>query len=87
MGSFVPTKVKSELEKEILNESILKPEIWKVGNDALNEFKTEYLASLAFSTLFLDGKGEDPTNLSTVRTIDKSDTEAFSEKIKHLIEF
>ena len=64
----------------------MKPEKIKVGKNALNEFTTEYLASMAFPTRFPDGKG-DPTNFSTRRLISKSDTECFSEKIKHLIKF
>ena len=78
LGSFIPTKVNFRKEKDILNDSVLKPEKIKVGKNALNEFTTEYLPSMAFPTLFPDGKG-DPTS--------KSDTECFSEKIKHLIKF
>lgn len=86
MGSFIPTKVKIRMEKDILNETVLKPETVKIGNEAFNEFTTEYLATLAFPTLFPDGKG-DPTKFSTRKMIAKSDTESFSEKIKHLIKF
>ena len=86
LGSFIPTKVNFRKEKDILNDSVLKPEKIKVGKNALNEFTTEYLPSMAFPTLFPDGKG-DPTNFSTRRLISKSDTECFSEKIKHLIKF
>ena len=86
MGSLIPNKIKTKMEKNILEESILEPEILKVGIDALNEFKTEYLATMAFPTLFPDGKG-DPTNYSTRKMVAKSETEAFSEKIKHLIKF
>ncbi|XP_066921730.1 uncharacterized protein [Clytia hemisphaerica] len=86
MGSFIPIKVKTKKEKDIINDSILNPESVKIGNEPLNEFTTEYLATLAFPTLFPDGKG-DPTNSSIRRSIAKSDTESFSEKIKHLIKF
>ncbi|XP_066915890.1 uncharacterized protein [Clytia hemisphaerica] len=86
MGSFIPTKIKSKMEKDILNDSVLKPEAIDVGKEPLNEFTTEYLATLAFPTLFPDGKG-DPTRFSTKRSIAKSDTESFSAKIKHLIKF
>ena len=41
---------------------------------------------MSFPTLFPDGKG-DPTKFSIVREIAKSDTEAFSLKIKHLLKF
>ena len=59
---------------------------WTTGSEALSEFNTEYLASLAFPTLFRDVKG-DPTNFSIQREIASSETECFSEKIKHLIKF
>ena len=86
MGSFLPTKIKSKIERDILNDSIMKAETIVVGKDALNEFKTEYLATLAIPTLFPNGKG-DATRLGMRRAIAKSDTESFSEKIKHFIKF
>ena len=86
MGSFIRTKIKSKMEKEIINDSVLKQETIKIGNDALSEFTTEYLVTLAFPTLFPNGKG-DLTKFSTKRSIAKSDTESFSEKIKHLIKY
>ena len=85
MGSFIPTKVKSKLEKDIIKDSF-EPEKLKIGTEPLNEFKTEYLATMAFPTLFPNGKG-DPTLFSTRKSIANSETEAFSEKIKHLIKF
>ena len=51
LGSFIPTKVNFRKEKDILNDSVLKPEKIKVGKNALNEFTTEYLASMAFLSL------------------------------------
>ena len=45
-----------------------------MGNSPLNEYVTPYLATMAFPTLFPDGKG-DPTN------------PAILEKVKHLIKF
>ena len=86
MGSFIPSKVKTKTEKNIINDSIMNSESVKIGSEPLNEFTTEYLATLSFPTLFPDGKG-DPTNSSIRKTIAKSDTESFSEKIKHLIKF
>jgi len=87
MGSFVPTKVKAKMEKDIIKDTVFnKAETVKIGKEALSEFKTEYLATMAFPTLFPDGKG-DPTNFSTRKSISKSETEAFSEKVKHLIRF
>ena len=46
----------------------------------LNEYKTPYLATMAFPTLFPDSKG-DPTNLSLCREV------SFADRIKHLIKF
>ena len=90
LGSFVPAKVGCKKESDIIEEEVLQvrncnPE-WTVGSEALNEFGTEYLASLAFPSLFPDTKG-DPTNLSLQREIASSETQSFSEKIKHLIKF
>ena len=36
MGSFIPTKVNSRKEKDILNDFVLKPETIKIDKDALN---------------------------------------------------
>ena len=80
MGSFISTKVNSRKEKDVLNDSVLKPETIKIGKDALNEFTTEYLAAMAFPTLFPDGKG-DPTKFSTRRFISRSDTESFQKRL------
>ena len=86
MGSFIPTKVNSRKEKDVLNDSVLKSKTIKICKDALNEFTTEYLVAVAFPTLLPDGK-RDRTKFSTRRLIWKSDIESFSEKIKHLIKF
>ena len=51
-----------------------------LGNSPLNEYSTPFLATMAFPTLFPDGKG-DPTNPATVRNI------TLKEKIRHLIKF
>ena len=51
-----------------------------------NEFSTSCLASLAFPTLFQDGKG-DPTNSELVRNISEKETESFAQILKHLIKF
>ena len=50
------------------------------GADAINEFKIELLPTMAFPTLFPDGKG-DPTNSATKRNV------TLGEKVKHLIRF
>ena len=49
-------------------------------NEALNEYQVSHLATMAFLTLFPDGKG-DPTNQALLRDV------SFQERIKHLIRF
>ena len=51
-----------------------------VDSDPLNEYDTPFLATLAFPTLFPDGKG-DPTNPSLHRDVPLTD------KVKHLLKF
>ena len=54
---------------------------WPHRNSSpLNEFKIEYLATMAFPTLFPDGEG-DPTNSATMRDV------TLRDKIKHFIKF
>jgi len=87
LSSFLPTKIKSKKEKDILEEEILQ-EKHKIGlaDEPFNEFKTQYLASMAFPTLFPDAKG-DPTNNAILTAIGTSESESFAEKVKHLIKF
>ena len=86
-SSFLPHRAQSRKEKEIFEEAFsdVKNNI-RVGSEPYAEFSTEYLASFAFPTLFPNTKG-DPTNNATIRQIGKSDTDGFSEKIKHLLKF
>ena len=88
MGSFLPGNLNSEKEKVIINNEVLNPGAQELtlGFEPLNEFNTEYLASLCFPTLFPDTKG-DPTNSCLLREISNSETESCAEKIKHLIKF
>ena len=51
-----------------------------VGSESLNEYVTPFLATMAFPTLFPDGKG-DPTNPSLRRDI------PLGERVKHLLKF
>ena len=60
-----------------LNEPIAWP---YVNNQPINEYQTPFLATLAFPTLFPDGKG-DPTNPSLLKEI------PLGERVKHLIKF
>ena len=91
----IPFNEDTELSSTILNPVQLKPQKqlikdellqnskinWPNRNSSpLNEFKIEYLATMAFPTLFPDGKG-DPTNSATMRDV------TLGDKIKHLIKF
>ena len=51
-----------------------------VSNEPLNEYQTPFLATMAFPTLFPDGKG-DPTNQALLRDV------PLHERIKHLLKF
>ena len=51
-----------------------------VEEQPLNEYQTPYLATMAFPTLFPDGKG-DPTNQALLRDV------PLPERIKHIIKF
>lgn len=51
-----------------------------MGNSPLNEYVTPYLATMAFPTLFPDGKG-DPTNPAVLKNV------TLKEKVKHIIKF
>ena len=88
MGSFIPSKINSKCQNKIISDEVLgnSHAEWVIGDQPYNEFTTDSLASLAFPTLFPDGKA-DPTNAATIRTVSKSDTEIFAEKLKHLIKF
>ena len=49
-------------------------------NEPLNEYQISHLATMAFPTLFPDGKG-DPTNQGLLRDV------PLQERIKHLLKF
>ena len=91
----IPFNEDTELSSTILNPVQLKPQKQLITDELLqkhkvnwphrnsspvNEFKIEYLATMAFPTLFPDGKG-DPTNSATMRDV------TLGDKIKHLIKF
>ena len=89
MGSFIPSNVSTRKEKQIIQDAFIKqPQShdWTIGSEPLNEFNVQFLASLAFPTLFPDGKG-DPTNSAVVSDISSNETQSFAEKLKHLIKF
>jgi len=86
MSTFLPVNLNSRKQKDVLLEAATTVDLEFVGESPLNEFSTEFLATMAFPTLFPDGKG-DPTNSAIVRDISKSELESFALKIKHLLKF
>ena len=86
ISSFLPLNLNTKKQKDIVLKQANGIELEFVGENPYNEFSTEFIATMAFPTLFPDGKG-DPTNLAFVRDIASSDTESFSLKIKHLLKF
>ena len=84
ISSFMPTNQQQQQreldaikEQLSLNEQIDWP---PVHNEPINEYQAPFLATLAFPTLFPDGKG-DPTNTSLLKEIPLGD------RVKHLIKF
>lgn len=87
MSSFLPVNINCIKQSDLIYEHVNRAiEVNFLSNDPLNEFQTEFIASMAFPILFPDEKG-DPTNYSIVRDIASSDTDAFALKIKHLLKF
>lgn len=89
MGSFIPSNTDTKKEKNIIQGTFLNESQvhhWNIGSDPINEFDVQYLASMAFPTLFPDGKG-DPTNKAVHSEISDSATQSFADKLKHLIKF
>ena len=83
-SSFLPVGEEKEQQLQSIRKHILTQENFidwpTISDQALNEYQTSHLASMAFPTLFPDGKG-DPTDLSLMREV------SFQDKIKHLIQF
>ena len=86
--SFLSSNQQQPCEKDRLEEAINPNSENCLDIDPMpfNEFSTSCLASLAFPTLFPDGKG-DPTNSERVRNISEKETESFAQILKHLIKF
>lgn len=81
-SSFLPfqhngKQEKGEIQEEIAGKFFNWPSI---QNKPFNEYTMQYLATMAFLTLFPDGKG-DPTNPSLNRHL------PFSQSIKNLLKF
>ena len=89
MTSFMPTAINQKKETDSIKGNINPDMIkhpWKIDTNPLNECETEFLAILSFPSIFPDRKG-DPMNNALVRNIPGNETDAFSQKIKHLIKF
>ena len=81
MCSFLPVgeQQQQEIEGVWSQLSENEPVSWpSIENKPLNEYQVSYLATMAFPTLFPDGKG-DPTNQGLVRYVLPQD------QIKHLL--
>ena len=69
MSSFLPVGEQQQQEVEAIRDqlSLEDPLNWpKTEDEPLNEYQTPYLATMAFPTLFPNGKG-DPTKPSFLR--------------------
>ena len=83
MSSFLPAGEQQQQEIEAVRNQLSenKPMQWPlVENEPLNEYQVSHLATMAFPTLFPDGKG-DPTNQGLLRDV------SLQERIKHLLKF
>ena len=81
-SSLLQTNKTQQQEVDFIHQRLFQGQLdWPtLGSTPLNEYVTPFLATMAFPTLFPDGKG-DPTNPATIRNV------TFREKIKHLIKF
>jgi hypothetical protein len=82
-SSFLPVGEQPQQELDAVRNQLSaeEPISWPTVEDKpLNEYQTQYLATMAFPTLFPDGKG-DPTNQALQRNV------LLSERIKHLMKF
>ena len=84
MSSFLPIPECQQQEVQAIQQQLCHQPThmpWPtVDNEPLNEYLTPFLATLAFPTLFPDGKG-DPTNPSLHRDV------PLAERVKHLLRF
>ena len=83
MSSFLPPGKQQQQEIDAVRNQLSEnePMQWPpVKNEPLNEYQVSCLATMAFPTLFPDGKG-DPTNQGLLRDV------PFQERIKHLLKF
>ncbi|CAB3984730.1 Hypothetical predicted protein [Paramuricea clavata] len=83
MSSFLPVGEQQQQQIEAVRNQLSEnePMPWpSVENEPLNEYQVSHLATMAFPTLFPDGKG-DPTNQGLLRDV------PLQERIKHLLKF
>ena len=83
MSSFLPVGEQQQQEIEAVRNQLSEnePMSWpSVENEPINEYQVSHLATMAFPTLFPDGKG-DPTNQGLLRDV------PLQERIKHLLKF
>ena len=83
MSSFLPVGEQQQQEIEAVRNQLSEnePMEWpSVQNEPLNEYQLSHLATMAFPTLFPDGKG-DPTHQCLLRDV------PMHERIKHLSKF
>ena len=82
-SSFLPEIANVQLEHDAIKNDLKFADKLKwptIENEPLNEYTTPFLATMAFPTLFPDGKG-DPTNPALNRDV------PLCGKIQHLIKF
>ena len=85
MNSFLPISEYQQQEIQAIQHELSKNQhqamCWPtIGSEPINEYTTPFLATLAFPTLFPDGKG-DPTNPSLHQDV------SFGERVKHLLKY
>ena len=83
MSSFLPVGEQQQQEIEAVRNQLSEnePMPWPtIETEPINEYQISHLATMAFPTLFPDGKG-DPTNSGILRDV------PLQERIKHLLKF
>ncbi len=82
ISSFLPVGQQQQEIEAVKNQlSENEPMQWpSVENEPINGYQISHLATMAFPTLFPDGKG-DPTNQGLLRDV------SLQERIKHLLKF
>ena len=82
-SSFLPAGAQQQKELEAIRNQLSDDETmpWPtIENEPINEYQISHRATMAFPTLFPDGKG-DPTNLALLRDV------PLQERVKHLLKY